>query len=223
MQAFIILLITTFSFFSVRSSNLNIIRDAETENFLKEISYILIEDNKLELNNLNFFIDNKDFINAFVIPGQKIFLTKGLLMKSKKIEDLAGVIAHEIGHIVLHSDGNSKSFNRKIEGCNDDFKAVKKDPIEVQADMFAASLLMPSEAVIKSFYNAYITPINVSKRSFSEYIFPRSKKSKMFRAVNRIQSLGSFQNVSKTALINRLIGLRLLKGIDFQKNKIKEY
>ena len=40
--------------------------------FLKEISYILIKDNNLELNNLNF-IDNKDFINAFVIPGQKFF------------------------------------------------------------------------------------------------------------------------------------------------------
>ena len=100
MQSFIIILVTTFSFFSVKSSNLNIVRDAETENFLKEISYILIKDNNLELNNLNFFIDNKDFINAFVIPGQKIFLTKGLLMKSKKIEDLAGVIAHEIGHII---------------------------------------------------------------------------------------------------------------------------
>ncbi|MAI30028.1 MAG: hypothetical protein CBC84_002775 [Pelagibacteraceae bacterium TMED124] len=100
MQAFIIFLITTFFFFSVKSSNLNIIRDAETENFLKEIAYILIKDNNLDLNNLNFFIDNKDFINAFVIPGQKIFLTKGLLMKSKKIEDLAGVIAHEIGHII---------------------------------------------------------------------------------------------------------------------------
>ena len=79
---------------------MNIIRDAETENFLKEISYILIKDNNLELDNLNFFIDNQDFINAFVIPGQKIFLTKGLLMKSKKIEDLAGVIAHEMGHII---------------------------------------------------------------------------------------------------------------------------
>ena len=100
MQAFIIFLITTFFFFSVKSSNLNIIRDAETENFLNEIAYILIKDNNLDLNNLNFFIDNKDFINAFVIPGQKIFLTKGLLMKSKKIEDLAGVIAHEMGHII---------------------------------------------------------------------------------------------------------------------------
>ena len=110
MQSFIIILVITFSFFSVKSSNLNIIRDAETENFLKEISFILIKDNNLELNNLNFFIDNKDFINAFVIPGQKIFLTKGLLMKSKKIEDLAGVIAHEIGHIV------GGHFSEKLSG-----------------------------------------------------------------------------------------------------------
>ena len=49
MQAFIILLVTTFFFFSVKSSNLNIIRDAETENFLKEISYILRETKTLRL------------------------------------------------------------------------------------------------------------------------------------------------------------------------------
>ena len=84
MRAFIILLVTTFFFFSVKSSELKIIRDAETENFLKEISYILIKDNNLDLDNLKFFIDNKAFINAFVIPGQKIFLTKGLLIKPGK-------------------------------------------------------------------------------------------------------------------------------------------
>ena len=68
--------------------------------FLKEISLTLIKDNNLELDNLKFFVDNKDFINAFVIPGQKIFITKGLIMKSKQTEDIAGVIAHEIGHIL---------------------------------------------------------------------------------------------------------------------------
>ena len=67
---------------------------------MKEISLTLIKDNNLELDNLKFFVDNKDFINAFVIPGQKIFITKGLIMKSKQTEDIAGVIAHEIGHIL---------------------------------------------------------------------------------------------------------------------------
>jgi predicted Zn-dependent protease len=100
MRAFFFFLVTIFFFCRVNANNLNIIRDAETESFLKEISLTLIKDNNLELDNLKFFVDNKDFINAFVIPGQKIFITKGLIMKSKQTEDIAGVIAHEIGHIL---------------------------------------------------------------------------------------------------------------------------
>ena len=52
------------------------------------------------VNKISFFIDNQDFINAFVLPGQKIFLTTRLLIESKRIDDIAGVIGHEIGHII---------------------------------------------------------------------------------------------------------------------------
>ena len=40
MQAFIILLVTTFFFFSVKSSNLNIIRDADRKLFEGNFIYI---------------------------------------------------------------------------------------------------------------------------------------------------------------------------------------
>jgi predicted Zn-dependent protease len=100
MRSFIIFLLTTFSLSVSHSSELNIMRDAETENLFKEISRQLIKDNNLNLGEINFFIDNKEYVNAFVIPGQKIFITKGLIIESKGLEDIAGVIAHEIGHIV---------------------------------------------------------------------------------------------------------------------------
>ena len=66
------------------SQNLNVVRDAETENLFKEIAIELMKDSNLMQINLNFFIDNQDFINAFVLPGQKIFLTTRLLIESKK-------------------------------------------------------------------------------------------------------------------------------------------
>ena len=84
----------------INSANLNVIRDAETENLFKEIAIELMKDSKFDANKISFYIDNQDFINAFVIPGQKIFLTTRLIIESKKIDDIAGVIGHEIGHIV---------------------------------------------------------------------------------------------------------------------------
>ena len=82
------------------SANLNVVRDAETENLFKEIAIELMKDSKFDANKISFFIDNQDFINAFVLPGQKIFLTTRLLIESKKIDDILGVIGHEIGHIL---------------------------------------------------------------------------------------------------------------------------
>ena len=76
------------------------IRDAETENLFKEIAIELMKDSKFNADKISFYIDNQDFINAFVLPGEKIFLTTRLIIESRKIDDIAGVIGHEIGHIV---------------------------------------------------------------------------------------------------------------------------
>ena len=45
-----------------------------------------------------FIIDDKR-LNAFVTPGQKIFIFSGLIVNSKNVNALEGVIAHELGHI----------------------------------------------------------------------------------------------------------------------------
>ena len=143
------------------------------------------------------------------------------------------MISHEIGHIILHSNktDSAKStfqknlvsmYNRKIDGCNDE-SDENRDAIEIQADKFAAYLLMPKKSIKKIFFKSYYRPVDVSRRKLIEFIFPKSKKSKAYRIINKIQSTGAFKDVSKMALLNRLIGLKLIKGIEFQKNNIKEY
>jgi predicted Zn-dependent protease len=39
-------------------------------------------------------------INAFAVPGGTVFITRGLLEKMKSEAELAGVLGHEIGHVV---------------------------------------------------------------------------------------------------------------------------
>lgn len=39
-------------------------------------------------------------VNAFALPGGQIFITKGLLNRLQNESQLAGVLAHEIGHVI---------------------------------------------------------------------------------------------------------------------------
>jgi len=39
-------------------------------------------------------------INAFALPGGQIFMTYGLLSKLKNVDQIAGVLGHEIGHVL---------------------------------------------------------------------------------------------------------------------------
>lgn len=41
-------------------------------------------------------------LNAFAAPGGYIFITRGLLLRIKDESELAGVLAHEIGHVIKH-------------------------------------------------------------------------------------------------------------------------
>lgn len=45
--------------------------------------------------------------NAFALPGGKVYLLDGLLQKAKSADEVAGVLAHELGH-VQHHDGMRK-------------------------------------------------------------------------------------------------------------------
>lgn len=46
-----------------------------------------------------FYILDEDSVNAFAAPGGRIYLTRGLLAFADSEEDVAGVLAHEIGHV----------------------------------------------------------------------------------------------------------------------------
>jgi hypothetical protein len=49
--------------------------------------------------------------NAFVLPGGKVFVLKGLLDKAESPDELAGILAHELGHLKHHDNMRGLIYN----------------------------------------------------------------------------------------------------------------
>jgi predicted Zn-dependent protease len=86
----------------------SILRDAETEAFFRDISRDLVLAAGLEPNNVHFILVGDNSINAFVTGGQNVFIHSGLIIAADNVNELQGVIAHELGHIAA---GHNVRFN----------------------------------------------------------------------------------------------------------------
>ncbi|MGB8266497.1 MAG: M48 family metalloprotease [Candidatus Velthaea sp.] len=51
---------------------------------------------------IRYYIVRGDSANAFAVPGGNIYVNEALLKLTKNRDELAGVLAHETGHMVLH-------------------------------------------------------------------------------------------------------------------------
>jgi predicted Zn-dependent protease len=59
-----------------------------------------------------FTIVNSDVVNAFALPGGYIYLTRGLMALVNNEAELAGVMAHEIGHVTARH--SAQRYNRSV-------------------------------------------------------------------------------------------------------------
>jgi predicted Zn-dependent protease len=76
-----------------------VIRDAELENTIRTYADPLLAAAGLPSGSVSIRIMNSDALNAFVIPGNRMFLHSGLILRTETPGQLIGVIAHETGHI----------------------------------------------------------------------------------------------------------------------------
>jgi predicted Zn-dependent protease len=76
-----------------------VLRDSETEALFKDISKPMIEAAKLDPKSVNVVLLNDPEINAFVAAGQTVYIQSGLLAAADNVNQLQGVIAHELGHV----------------------------------------------------------------------------------------------------------------------------
>ena len=94
----IIFMLTAFSV-PVNAQEIRLISDEETEQLLNAITKPLFEAAGVAYNRNHIFIVEDNSLNAFVADGNNLFVHTGTIMSADSVNELAGVIAHETGHI----------------------------------------------------------------------------------------------------------------------------
>ena len=94
---------------------------ADLREYVREIGMKLVQttaqDDPGYLNlPWEFFLLDSDVINAFALPGGKIYMSRGLAQLMTNEAQLAGVLGHEIGHVTARhtNERYSRAMNAQI-------------------------------------------------------------------------------------------------------------
>jgi predicted Zn-dependent protease len=101
-----------------RDSGPSILRDTETERLFKDMARPLIVAAGLDPNSVSVVLLNDPEINAFVATGQTVYVQSGLLEATDNVNQLQGVVAHELGHVVAGDAIRSESGAKAATGIS---------------------------------------------------------------------------------------------------------
>ena len=89
-----------FSKHAAAGQDLTLISDAQTQNYLAAIVGPLFRAAGITFDPKRLLIVNDPSLNAFVSDGNYLFVHTGTIIQAKNTNELAGVLAHETGHIM---------------------------------------------------------------------------------------------------------------------------
>ena len=98
-----------------------------------------------------FGVMDSDSVNAFAAPGGYVFITRGLLLHMRNEAELAGVLAHEISHVLkrhhlIAIQKNAKSglaadlMSMAVDNSQSKYGEWQKKAISVSSELYARGL-----------------------------------------------------------------------------------
>lgn len=89
----------------------SILRDTETEAFFDDMARPLIVAAGLDPKSVKIVLIGDPSINAFVSQGQTVYIHSGLIRAADNVQQVQGVVAHELGHI---TGGHAVRFSEGV-------------------------------------------------------------------------------------------------------------
>jgi predicted Zn-dependent protease len=96
-------------------------------------------------------LDDPQTVNAFALPGGQIFITEGLLRRLDTEGQLAGVLGHEIGHVVARHGAEHIAKQQLTQGLTGAAVLATYDPNNASTQQSAAVAAMIGQLVTMRF------------------------------------------------------------------------
>jgi len=84
------------------NAQLPIITDPEANRYINLLGDSIAKlTSRTDIQDWKFYIVDSKEVNAFAVPGGFVYVNRGLIERTQRMDQLAGVLGHEIGHVVM--------------------------------------------------------------------------------------------------------------------------
>lgn len=118
--------------------------DASLQNKVKQVGQKLIENSQVRLTDYQFdfhLLADAQTVNAFALPGGQIFITAALANRLQNEDQLAGVLGHEIGHVVARHGAERIAKQQLTQGLTGAAVIAAGDYSTAQAAQMIAGVI----------------------------------------------------------------------------------
>lgn len=82
------------------NQQLPIVRDAAVNQYINDLGRSIARVADPRGIQYTFYVVNSNVVNAFALPGGYVYVNRGLIERADNASELAGVLSHEIAHVV---------------------------------------------------------------------------------------------------------------------------
>ena len=87
-------------------SQMPLIRDSVIDQFVTRVGMSMASRTSRANLDWHFSVVNSPEVNAFALPGGFVYVNRGAIEQADRFDELAGIMGHEIGHVVKRHSAN---------------------------------------------------------------------------------------------------------------------
>jgi len=150
---------------------LDFVRDAYVRDYVEEIGAQIVAAAGPQPYQFRFYVVQDDTLNAFALPAGHVYVNTGIILEAANVSELAGVIGHEIGHVVRRHVARNYNTQRNT--------GILYQVASIAAAVFvggnaAAGSQMVGELAAVAFVNQFTREAEEEADAFAVEVLPRA-------------------------------------------------